>query len=332
MISFYPGPSKVYSQSLDFIQEAYELGIPSYNHRSKVFMDIFQDIQSLVKDLWNLPADYHIAFTSSATEAWEIFIQSFSKKKRLNLHSGAFGEKWGNYYPENCLNQSIQELSIPRLGFDTVSMVHSETSNGSMNIPDRKFFGDAIIAVDATSSMGGMLLPWQEADYWLASVQKCMGMPAGLGIIIYNDKALQTTEKMNFYNDLSLIETNRKKNQTQHTPNVLMIYVFKRLLETLPALSEIHQKTLEKSRLIEAFMQNKFDYLIQNPQDRLPTVHAFSMEKDKLSNFLSTIEKENIILGKGYGKWKDSSFRIANFPSHTFEDLELLFKAIEKFY
>lgn len=330
MISFYPGPSKVYSQSLDFIQEAYELGFPSYNHRSSIFMNVYQDIQSLIKDRWDLPEDYHIAFTSSATESWEIFIQSFSYGNRLNLYSGSFGEKWGNYYSENCLNKSIYEENNSELNFDTISLVHSETSNGSMNIPNRNSFKNAIIGVDATSSMGGMLLPWKEADFWLASVQKCMGMPAGLGIIIYNKNAILKARSKNFYNDLSFIEENRLKNQTQNTPNGLMIYVFKRLLETLPHLKEIHQSTLNKSRMIEEFMKNKFEYIIPDKSKRLPTVHAFSMEKDKLSNFLSNIEKENIILGKGYGKWKDSSFRIANFPAHTENDLEKLFSAIER--
>ncbi len=32
----------------------------------------------------------------------------------------------------------------------------------------------------------------------------------------------------------------------------------------------------------------------------------------------------NIILGNGYGKWKQNTFRIANFPQHTNEKFKIL--------
>ena len=41
--------------------------------------------------------------------------------------------------------------------------------------------------------------------------------------------------------------------------------------------------------------------------------------KNKMSTYQNILDifkpKENIILGKGYGKWKASTFRIANFPA-----------------
>ena len=82
--------------------------------------------------------------------------------------------------------------------------------------------------MDATSSMGGINLPWQEADVWFASVQKCIGIPAGLGILICSPKALKRATQLNkkvHYNDVLLMEENRKLFQTHYTPNVLSIYV-----------------------------------------------------------------------------------------------------------
>lgn len=336
MLSFYPGPSKVYEKSLDFIKEAYDLGIPSINHRSNQFMNLYQEIQELIQEKWSLPKGYSIAFTSSATESWEIFIQQNLSGNKINFHTGAFGEKWGNYllsqFP-NAQNLPWENNSTQWKNLnseDMVSIVHSETSNGSMVLPNRNLFGKAIIGVDANSSMGGMLLPWEEADFWLASSQKCLGMPAGLGIILYNERLINHSAKQKYYNDLTWIDKNRQKNQTQHTPNVLMIYVFKRLLESLPSLQLIHQNTAEKAELIENFAKNRFEYLIPKKEERLPTVHAFAYEPKILIEFLKKIEEEKIVLGKGYGKYQESSFRIANFPAHTKEDLEQLFHTMEK--
>jgi phosphoserine aminotransferase len=53
---------------------------------------------------------------------------------------------------------------------------------------------DALIAVDATSSMAGVELDWQSADIWFASVQKCFGLPAGMAVMVCSPRALQYAE------------------------------------------------------------------------------------------------------------------------------------------
>jgi phosphoserine aminotransferase len=42
MLSFYPGPSKVHPEALGYIQEAFEQGIVSMNHRSKQFEKLLE--------------------------------------------------------------------------------------------------------------------------------------------------------------------------------------------------------------------------------------------------------------------------------------------------
>ena len=45
MLSFYPGPSKVHPEVLGFIQEAFDSGIVSINHRSDRFEKLLKDIK-----------------------------------------------------------------------------------------------------------------------------------------------------------------------------------------------------------------------------------------------------------------------------------------------
>lgn len=49
---------------------------------------------------------------------------------------------------------------------------------------------DKLIAIDITSSAGGIKHDIADADMWFFSVQKCFGLPSGLGIFIANEKAI----------------------------------------------------------------------------------------------------------------------------------------------
>ena len=219
---------------------------------------------------------------------------------------------------------------------DTVCLVQSETSNGTGQLINRSDFpADVLIAVDATSSMGGICLPWKEADVWFASVQKCLGIPAGLGIMICSPKALARAHELNqrkHYNDILLMEDNRKSFQTHYTPNVLSIYLMCRLTQTLPSLREIEQETYRKVALWENFWNTQpawdLRFLIPEKALRLPTVLALTGPATEIDRIQSTCLNHGIELGKGYGEWKTNTVRIANFPSHTEADMHHLINVL----
>lgn len=342
MLSFYPGPSKVHPEALGYIQEAFEQGIVSMNHRSPQFEALLEATFQELHAKWNIPADYTIYFVSSATEAWEIVTQSLVRKKSTHLYNGAFGKKWAHYAKavaesfEFTLNQSLAELGqqLGPIEGDTLCLVQSETSNGTgqqIRRADFQLAEDAIIAVDATSSMGGIELPWLEADVWLASVQKCIGIPAGMGLMICSPKALARAKEVGratHYNDVLFLEENRRLFQTQMTPNVLGIYLVYRLTQQLPSLSETHRATLTKMKIWTDFwdQQRDFTYLIERENLRLPTVLTLKGPAEKIQALHARCQANGIELGKGYGEWKKTTFRIANFPAHTIEDIETLIK------
>ncbi len=346
MLSFYPGPSKVYPQALDFIKEAFDQGIVSINHRSNRFEHLLKETMEAISASWEIPSDYTIYFVSSATEAWEIVAQSLVIHKCAHVYNGAFGKKWGQYSAQINAHTQLVEFGINESlsanishidsDVDTVCLVQSETSNGTgQQIVRSDYPTDALIAVDATSSMGGICLPWTEADVWFASVQKCMGIPAGLGVLICSPKALKRAKelnKKNHYNDILLMEENRKLFQTHYTPNVLSIFVLNKLAHLLPNLTEIDQQTLEKTKLLTEFFSQKnpfnLSFLVENPVVRLPTVFALKGEAIQIKRLQDLCFKNDIELGKGYGEWKENTIRIANFPSHTLNDFHQLCKLI----
>ena len=92
MISFYPGPSRVHEEIPDYVKEAYREGILSINHRSEEFMSMSEKTISLLKNKLEIPKNYSVFYTTSATECWEIIAQSLSLfKSRRSFqphHSG----------------------------------------------------------------------------------------------------------------------------------------------------------------------------------------------------------------------------------------------------
>jgi phosphoserine aminotransferase len=104
-----------------------------------------------------------------------------------------------------------------------------------------------------------------------------------------------------------------------------------RLTQQLPALSETHRMTVEKMQRWTNFWdkQADFSYLIEKPELRLPTVLALTGNPEKIKQLHKKCHEKGIELGKGYGTWKETSFRIANFPSHTVEDIETLIQTIK---
>lgn len=353
MLSFYPGPSKVYPESLGYIAEAYQSGVLSINHRSPAFEALMQDTLDRLHKQWQIPQDYRLYFVSSATEAWEITLYSLVKAQSLHAHSGAFGKKWAFYAQhwspkahafafdvQHALKDQWNGLPSAAGQADLWCLVHSETSNGSLcsiQHSDLPMAPEALLAVDATSSLGGMQLPWEQADVWLASVQKCLGLPAGLGLMICSPKALERAQALgrrDRYNSLLLLDENHQKFQTHYTPNVLGIYLLNRMQHQLPSLDKVHEETLKKQQHWRDFWQGMdlpFAYLVEDAALQLPTVLALKAEAPWVEGLLTYAQQQGITLGKGYGPWQGNTLRIANFPQHTWDDIEQLQTIIQQY-
>lgn len=97
MISFYPGPSQLHSQMGVFMQNAYESGILSANHRSAQVVSLIQNTFELFKQKQNLPDGYELYFVGSGTEAWEIAVQSSVQNIITHYIAGSFAQKWSDY-------------------------------------------------------------------------------------------------------------------------------------------------------------------------------------------------------------------------------------------
>ncbi|MFC4870553.1 aminotransferase class V-fold PLP-dependent enzyme [Negadavirga shengliensis] len=343
-ITFAPGPSKVYERLPDYFHDAYQQGILSANHRSAVFMDLYRDTEKLIQEKLAVPSDYRLLFTSSATENWEIITQSLVEKASYHIFSGSFGKKWYGFakhiIPETDALQldKNQEIHVDELdisdAFDIIGITQNETSNAtqvknSTIAAIASKYRDTMIAVDTTSSMAGIYLDFTLADIWYASVQKCFGLPAGLGILVLSPKAVAKAKnkgEKGRYNSLNFMLENADNYQTHYTPNVLGIYLLKRTLEDIPGIREINEKTEKRMQELEDVIgaSKSLSFLVTNPATRSRTVLGVSGEESFIQNIKKAAEKAGMQLGSGYGPLKPTSFRIANFPAISDEEYEKL--------
>ncbi|MEO0551876.1 MAG: aminotransferase class V-fold PLP-dependent enzyme [Bacteroidota bacterium] len=340
MISFYPGPSKVDENIPRYVQDAYDTGILSINHRSDEFMELAKLTVIELKAKLNIPENYSVFFVSSSTECWEIIAQSLVNSGSLHFYNGAFGEKWLKYTEKirsNAIghrfemNDKLKTLE-PELDTDTICITQNETSNGTQihnyQIEElRTKFPGKLIAVDATSSMAGINLDYKNADFWYASVQKCFGLPAGLAVVVCSPKAVEKALDINDtcrYNSLPSIIKMMQKYQTTHTPNVMGIYLLNRVMQDRKNIRFIDQKIRNRYSMYSALLDEvSLKHLVENKEVQSYTVIPVSSDIKTISRLKMEARKESLILGNGYGNLKETTFRIANFPSIKMDEITL---------
>ncbi len=334
--TFYPGPSQLWPQMQNYLLEAYECGILSENHRGKAFGELVAETKVLFAEKMNLPADYRLLFASSATETWQILTQAYLQTPALHIYNGAFGQKWLNYARElrpmtESLAFGIDEPMPVHSGSLIICLTHNETSNGTQVSVSRlellrQSYPNALILVDAVSSMAGVELPWWLADVWFASVQKCFGMPAGLAVLVVSPRALEKAQKSPLhYNSLIFIAEQMEKNQTTHTPNVLGIFLLNRVLRQMPNIRVYHEQTLSRAAFLrQALAEKGYLTLCKNPDCLSPTVFCVQSSLERTESLAQKCRERGLVLGKGYGNLAQTTFRIANFPAIDFEALQTL--------
>ena len=350
MISFYPGPSRVYDEIPRYVKDAHRRGILSLNHRSPEFEELSKRTINLLKQKLSIPGNYTILFATSATECWEMIAQSLVIRESIHLYNGAFGEKWFDY--THRLHEGASAMAFDRdavlnpkkLIFKTgevICLTQNETSNGTQvsnaiigavkrNNPNH------LIAVDATSSMAGVRLNFTAADVWFASVQKCFGLPAGLAVMIVSPKGMERVRQINetgHYNSLSYMTQMMAKWQTPCTPNVLGIYLLMRTLQARRPIGEVYKEIKQRAEDWQSLLQRSkiLRPLINNPGIRSQTVVAVSTDANQIEKIKKEAHKKGFLLGEGYGALKKDTFRIANFPALKKNEIARLMKFLSSF-
>lgn len=349
-IFFTVGPSQLYPTVSGHIKTALKENIFSLSHRSSTFTDIVKDTYTALRKLLNIPTTHHIFFTSCALEGMERTIQNTVGKNSFHFVNGSFSREFWQiavdlqknavrFDAPNGEGFDMQSVKIPKKT-ELICIVQNETSTG-VAIPMehiyqiKKQHPQALIAVDVVSSIPYTTIDFSLIDIVLFSVQKGFGLPAGLGVLIVNDKALAKAEALakkqislgSFHSFPKLFEFEQKF-QTRETPNVANIYLLGKVAEDMlkVGIDKIRKQTEQKAKLVYDFFEKhkKYKPYVAEPfRSKTTIVIDVNGESEKI---VKTVKNKGLIVAQGYGKRKDQHIRIANFPSLTQKQIETLLR------
>ena len=353
MLTFNPGPSQLSPKIRRAICEIAASGFLSLSHRSQAFMEVSKQAIEGLREKMGLPTDYHIFYQPSATVAMDTLLRNLVVKSSFHFVHGSFSELFFQTATgiglEACACKSALDLAVPWENasipqqVELIAVTHNETSTGLMWPQTclqrlRQQNPDPLIAIDVTSSFGAMRMPWLVADLWLGSVQKCLGLPSGLGFLIVSPRAVAKAAEIQHkkgamamgiapWQRFDQLAEKMRLYQTPETPNMLNIALLAAQMADWDVDKHAAQMELKAQLLYAAALPWKA--FIADTAWRSPTVVNMAVDDPLVWQQKALLS--HMILGKGHGKLKESCLRIANFPSISLEHIQALLACLQSY-
>lgn len=331
-----PGPTPVPERAL------LALARHPIGHRSSDFSQLVAEVTEGLKWLHQTRNDLLI-LTASGTGAMEAGIINFlSPGDRVLVGcNGKFGDRWA----EICDAYGVKgeritatwgqaldpELFREKLAADpqkqikAVILTHSETSTGVLNDLETinrhvKAHGEAIIIVDAVTSIGAVNLPVDEwgLDVVGSGSQKGYMIPPGLGFVSVSPKAwklYETAKLPRFYLDLGKYRKSAVKNLTPFTPPVNLMVSLQVTLQMMQdeGLEQIYARHQRLMWATRSAIQALGLPLLAPDSVASPAVTAVAPEQFEAENVRSILRKQfDIVMAGGQDHLKGKIFRIGH--------------------
>lgn len=341
---FLPGPTEVRSDVL-----AAQDG-PMIGHRGQAIQDLFASIQEGLEPVFQTQRPV-IVSTSSASGLMEAAVRNaVVDGKVLSLVNGAFSDRfakiavscgldverveveWGSVH-----DPSVVAERLAGGGYDAVTLSQSETSTGALQ--DLEAIAEVVgrhegtlLLVDSVTGIGGVETftdAWG-IDFILTGSQKALALPPGLAFGVANEAMLERSAKApakGWYFDLVELHAQIEEHQTPATPAVSLLYALDYQLKriTKETMEGRWQRHLDmQSRTfdwVEAMRDKGVDVgIFADEGHRSPTVTCVTTDRSR--QVVAELFDRGWIIGGGYGKLKDTTFRIGHMGDHTMDELE----------
>jgi len=321
--------------------------LPMMSHRSKAFVELYKPVLERLPALFRTKDGIAFTMTGSATSAMEGCLRSLFGNssdnpggKILYLTAGAFAERWHqiagmcgvateqiDFGWGNAVDPQRVKEALAATKFAAVAVVHNETSTGTIHpLAEvarlvREIQPDCFVLADCVTSLAGAPLLFDEwgLDVAFAGSQKAMALPPGMAVVAVSKRAHErakiTKNRGSYLDFVDLIEFAAAKGMTPATPAVTLLAALAKKLEqieeeTLVSRWERHarQRDLCRTRLEPA----GFAFLPAK-EACSPTVSCIKPPAGiSGTDFTDRMKKKGFTPGAGYGKLKESTFRIGH--------------------
>nr|WP_202895832.1 alanine--glyoxylate aminotransferase family protein [Iningainema tapete] len=266
-----PGPSNAHPTVLEAMNK------PPVGHLDPAFLAIMDEIQSLLRYVWQTDNQYTIAVSGTGTAAMEAAIANATEPgdvvlvgvagyfgNRLVDMAGRYGgdvrtitKPWGQVFT---LDELRSAVSTHRPAI--LALVHAETSTGARQPLEGvgelcREFG-CLLLVDTVTSLGGVPIFLDEwgVDLAYSCSQKGLGCPPGASPLTMSQNAVEKlkrrqTKVANWYLDMTLLSKYWGSDRIyHHTAPINLYYALREALrlvaqEGLASCWQRHQQNVE---------------------------------------------------------------------------------------
>lgn len=338
---FIPGPVEVDPEILK------ACSVPMIGHRTKEYEVIHGNVKTKLRKFFGTEKGYVFLFTSSSTGAMEACLRNLVGKRVLSCTNGAFSERWAEMAGENGKENEVcaaewgspnrpEEIDrhLAKGGFDCITVVYNETSTGVLNpLADiatvMKKYPDVSFCVDAVSAMAGVPIEPEKLglDVVLAGTQKAFGLPPGLAVAWVSDRAMEKAKKIparGHYFDFLQFKKYDEKNQTPETPVISLIHALDVQLDRFfkEGLENRWKRHLDMAKHCRAWAEKNFAMFPDKGYESVTLSCIKNTRKADIKKLNEELGKRGAVISDGYGKIKDSTFRIAHMADCRMEDLK----------
>lgn len=351
-----PGPSNAHPAVLEAMKT------PPVGHLDPAFLALMDEVQSLLRYVWQTDNDLTIAVSGTGTAAMEATLANVTEPGDVVLVgvSGYFGNRlvdmagrygadvrsitkpWGQVFSLEELRQAL-ETHRPAI----LALVHAETSTGARQplegVGDlcREF--DCLLLVDTVTSLGGVpiFLDAWGVDLAYSCSQKGLGCSPGASPFTMGPRAMEKLQRRqgkvaNWYLDMNLLGKYWGSDRVyHHTAPVNLYYGLREALrliaeEGLANCWQRHQKTAEyfweglEEMGLAPHVEREF---------RLPTLTTVRIPEgvDGKAIARQLLNEYNIEVGNGLGELAGKVWRVGlmGFNSRK-ENVDQLLEALRQ--
>jgi aspartate aminotransferase-like enzyme len=330
---FTPGPVEVSEKTMAAFSR------PMIGHRGEPFKNLYRDVHPKLQKLFMTKQPVFLS-TSSAWGVMEASIRNLVDRGVLCCMCGAFSDKWFDVAKRCGKNaEPLQvewgkhidpkeiDAKLTTGKFDTVTLIHSETSTGVMN-PLAEICGTLAKYPEVALVVG--------IDVLLTGAQKALALPPGFSLFSASDKAFARAEKIpnrGYYFDFLEFKRQQAEWMTQSTPSIGHIFALQSKLneifeEGLDARFARHAKT---NALVHDWVRRAgFDFFAEDGY-RTKTLTCVKNTKgiDVLAMTKKLREKHHIVIDPGYGPIQGKTFRLSNMGDETEETVSHLLACLD---
>jgi alanine-glyoxylate transaminase/serine-glyoxylate transaminase/serine-pyruvate transaminase len=343
-----PGPTNVPDRILRAIAQ------PTIDHRGPEFGRLGREVLDGLKRIFQT-AGHAFVYPSSGTGCWEAaLVNTLSPGDRvLMFDTGHFATLWRavalrlglqvDFAPGDWRSGVAPEVVEARLAEDrgrsvrAVAVVHNETSTGvasriaAIREAIDRAGHPALFLVDTVSSLACMDYRHDEwgVDVAVSGSQKGLMLPPGLGFVAAGEKALAASRSARLprsYWDWEPMLRDNAAGYFPYTPSTNLLYGLREaiamLLEQgLPAVFARHARHGEATR--RAVGAWGLELVCQKPEEYSSSLTAVMVPAGHDADALRKVilERFDMSLGTGLGRWKGKAFRIGHLGD--FNDLSL---------